>query len=468
MPGTVLIVDDDVLHSDMLSTLLRRKLGFDSIKAANGREALETLSKNHARNIDMVVLDLNMPIMGGMETLGILRQKYPTLPVVMLTGNQDFDLAVEAMKLGASDFLTKPYEGERLAVTIRNALKLSTLSREVQRLTNEVEGTFKFENLVGHDGGLLQVTTLGRKASSSDIPVLITGETGTGKEVIARAIHGESTRAGKPFIAINCGAIPSQLVESTLFGHEKGAFTGATDKTIGKFREAEGGTVFLDEIGELPLDAQVKLLRVLQQKEVEPVGSSKAVPVNVRIISATNRDLEKEIKQGRFREDLFFRLNVLEIAMPSLRQREQDILPLAQHFLDRESARTMQAPKYLSEEAKKLLTRQDYSGNVRQLENIIRRAYLLTDGQEVSASDLQIKSEDDVTVRTLKNPANTDAMAINLVTADGQLKTAGEVERELIEKVLTLCSQNMTEASKLLGIAKSTLYRKISDSSATN
>ncbi|MCB1839665.1 MAG: sigma-54-dependent Fis family transcriptional regulator [Rhodospirillales bacterium] len=463
MTTDVLIVDDDTLHSSMLATLLRRKLGFESIQAENGRQALDLLENNENKKISLIILDLNMPIMGGMETLEIIHQKYPSLPVIMLTGNQDFELAIQAMKLGASDFLVKPYEGERLAVTVKNALKLSNLSREVQRLSQTAEGTFSFNALIGHDQGLQHAVNLGRKAASSDIPVLISGETGTGKEVVARAIHGESNRAGKSFIAVNCGAIPSQLVESTLFGHEKGAFTGATEKTIGKFREAEGGTIFLDEVGELPLDAQVKLLRVLQQKEVEPVGASKAVPVNVRIISATNRNLQDEIKKSQFREDLYFRLNVLEIALPPLKERKKDILDLAQHFLDRESARHGQPPKFLSGKAQEVLEHQDWPGNIRELENTIKRAYLLSEETEVQAHDLSASKQTGRSSASKTEPTQNE-MTINLFNKDGTIKTAEEVEQDAIQKVLAFCGQNITEASKALGIAKSTFYRKISKS----
>lgn len=319
MSDPVLIVEDEPLQRQMLATLLRRKLDYGAQAVENGRQALDLLEADERKSVKLVIMDLNMPVMGGLETLDILRQKYPHIPVIMLTGSKDIHDAVEAMKRGAIDFLNKPYEADRMVVTVKNALKISILSQEVTRLKSRESGHFGFDNLIGHEGGLMPTLNIARKAASSDIPVLITGETGTGKEVFAQAIHGESARAGKPFIAINCGAIPSQLVESTLFGHEKGSFTGATEKAAGKFREAEGGTIFLDEVGELPLDTQVKLLRVLQQKEVEPVGGTKAIPVNVRIISATNRDLQKDVEGGLFREDLFFRLNVLELSLPPLR-----------------------------------------------------------------------------------------------------------------------------------------------------
>ncbi len=465
MTEQVLIVDDDALHSNMLATLLRRKLGFESTKAENGRAALDLLEGDKEQNFLLVILDINMPVMGGMETLEIIRQKHPALPVIMLTGTQDTEQTVQAMKLGASDFLTKPYEGERLAVTVRNALKLSGLSREVRRLSQKEEGRLTFDTLIGNDQGLLTAVNMGRKAASSDIPVLICGETGTGKEVFAQTIHGESQRSGKPFIAVNCGAIPAQLVESVLFGHERGSFTGATEKTLGKFREADGGTVFLDEVGELPLDAQVKLLRVLQQKEVEPVGSARAIPVNVRIISATNRNLAQDVKTGRFREDLYFRLNVLELVLPTLRERRSDILSLAQHFLERETIKAASPLKHFSKEAKAFLIDYNWPGNVRELENKVRRANLLSDGTEITKATLfegtDYKSKNSQPSEALRK----DTMTIDLISTDGVLKKANEIEREMIGKTMNYTGQNITETSRLLGIAKSTLYRKISDKS---
>ena len=400
-----------------------------------------------------------MPIMSGMETLEVLKQKYPFIPVIMLTGSKDINDAVWAMKLGAIDFLTKPYEGERMVITVQNALKISTLSREVSRLKSEKEGRFTFENLIGYEDGLSKTVTLGRKAADCDLPVLITGETGTGKEVFARAIHGESSRAGKPFIAVNCGAIPSQLVESTLFGHEKGAFTGATDKAIGKFREADGGTIFLDEVGELPLDTQVKLLRVLQQKEVEPVGAGKPISVNVRILSATNRDLESEVSAGNFREDLFFRLNVLPVHVPSLRERAEDIPSLAHHFIERFCAMEGGLPKDISQKALSHLTGYDWPGNVRQLENIMNRAMALADNNILELDDFSslLSGKD---IPTL-NIVTETRQAINLITDDGGFKPMQKIEDEAIQLALEHYDHNITQAAKALGMAKSTFYKKI-------
>tara|TARA_B100001989_G_scaffold253271_1_gene239449 strand:- start:5946 stop:7331 length:1386 start_codon:yes stop_codon:yes gene_type:complete len=459
MSQQILIVEDDHLQRQMLVTLLQRKLEYQSLEASNGREALKVMESEPGKDVKLIIMDIQMPIMSGMETLEVLKQKYPFIPVIMLTGSKDINDAVWAMKLGAIDFLTKPYEGERMVITVQNALKISTLSREVSRLKSEKEGRFTFENLIGYEDGLSKTVTLGRKAADCDLPVLITGETGTGKEVFARAIHGESSRAGKPFIAVNCGAIPSQLVESTLFGHEKGAFTGATDKAIGKFREADGGTIFLDEVGELPLDTQVKLLRVLQQKEVEPVGAGKPISVNVRILSATNRDLESEVSAGNFREDLFFRLNVLPVHVPSLRERAEDIPSLAHHFIERFCAMEGGLPKDISQKALSHLTGYDWPGNVRQLENIMNRAMALADNNILELDDFSslLSGKD---IPTL-NIVTETRQAINLITDDGGFKPMQKIEDEAIQLALEHYDHNITQAAKALGMAKSTFYKKI-------
>ena len=464
MSKSILIVEDDELQRQMLQMLLLRKLEFSSYTAENGKKALDILAQDSESQIKLVIMDLNMPVMGGMETLEIIKQRYPTIPVIMLTGSKDIDDATNAMKFGALDFITKPYEPERVLTTVRNTLKISTLSREVNRLSSEKKGVFTFENLIGANSGLLPTISIARKAASSNIPVLITGETGTGKEVFAKAIHGESIRSGKPFIAVNCGAIPTQLVESTLFGHEKGSFTGATEKVIGKFREAEGGTIFLDEVGELPLETQVKLLRVLQQKEVEPVGAGKPVPVDIRVISATNRDLEKEVSKGNFREDLFFRLNVLHFELPPLRQRKQDISMLSDHFIERFCARENMIPKYLSEQSVKKLQGHHWNGNVRELENTINRALVLADDSAIKPDDIILQgSEHPTEPKTLKTEPseNSNQQHISLLHYDGRYKTIDEIEQEVMHIVLERKEGNVTQTAKALGIAKSTFYKKM-------
>jgi DNA-binding NtrC family response regulator len=467
MRNKILIVEDDKMQRDMLATLLDRKLEYPSIEARHGREALDMLEQDTDKKIRLVILDVSMPVMGGMEALGFIAQQYPHLPVIMLTGNKDVNLGVQAMKLGATDFITKPYTADRMVVTIRNALKISTLSREVTRLKSERNGTFTFEDMIGYADGLSGIVQIGRKAANSEIPVLITGETGTGKEVLAKAVHGESSRTGKPFIAVNCGAIPSQLVESTLFGHEKGSFTGATEKVIGKFREADGGTIFLDEVGELPLETQVKLLRVLQQKEVEPVGAGKPVKINVRIISATNRNLEEEVEKGRFREDLYFRLNVLQIRLPPLRERRQDIPALIDHFIERYTADHGGEYKSISPELERRLSTHEWPGNVRQLENTINRAMVMCEGPVLDVADLSslFKGGGNMpeTATAPSIEVVSGGLAISLQDIKGDFKTMDVIEQEAMQLALVHFEQNITQAAKALGMAKSTFYRKLQE-----
>lgn len=447
---TILIVDDDKTHRHMLRTLLVRKAGYSILEAGNGVEALDIIKKDQARTVSVVILDLSMPQMGGMEALNRIKQIRSTLPVIILTANQDLHDAVEAMKQGAMDFLNKPVQHERLLVSIRNALRLGDLSEEVSRLSRQREGTVHFSDLVGFDGGLEKTVKIARKASASDIPVLITGETGAGKELLARAIHGESNRAGGAFIAVNCGAIPSQLVESTLFGHEKGAFTGAVEKTAGKFREADQGTIFLDEVGELPLETQVKLLRVLQQNEVEPVGAGRSVPVDVRVISATNRTLEKEVEEGRFREDLFFRLNVLPVHIPSLSQRKEDIPALLDFFVKKYAAQESKFFNDLRPEERQVLIERPWPGNIRELENAVHRAVVLAEPEEFGA----FLSQGYVPEQ------HADGDFINPIRRDGVLKSMDDIEQEAMKFAVHFHSGNVTKAAKSLNIAKSTFYRK--------
>jgi DNA-binding NtrC family response regulator len=462
----VLIVEDEPVQQKMLQ-LLCKKIGFATRMAGHGREAVEQVQASTLGEIGVVLLDISMPQMDGFETLGWLRKYRPDLPVVMLTSHDDTALAVRAIKEGASDFIAKPAEPAQLEVALRNALRLGALTRELARLKRDREGALAFVDLVGHERGLAEAVALGRKAAAADVPVFITGETGTGKELFARAIHGESKRVGAPFVALNCGAIPENLVESTLFGHEKGAFTGAVARSIGKFREAEGGTIFLDEVGELPLDAQVKLLRVLQQKEVEPVGAGKAVKVNVRIISATHRDLRAEVKAGRFREDLFFRLHVLPVALPPLRARKEDIVPLAQSFMQRLGAAEGLAHRSLSGEAQAYLLGCRWPGNVRELENLIHRALVLGEAEVIDRATLTALHELEQGADSADAPQSatqSHGLTLALMQPDGQFKPMQQLEQDAMQAALAHFGGNITRAAEALGIAKSTFYRKIRES----
>lgn len=455
MNKSVLIVDDDRSQRRLIANVIRKSVDLQTTEAENGRDALRILGKDDENATCLVVLDIEMPVMNGFETLDIIKQNYPDLPVIVLTGSGHADDAVLAMKKGANDFLTKPVEDTRLDVSARNALKMSLMNREISRLQRRSAGAVQFSDLIGFESGLSGNIKTGRKAAACVLPVLITGETGTGKEMFARAIHGESVRSTQPFVAVNCGAIPEKLVESTLFGHEKGAFTGAVNKAAGKFQEADGGTIFLDEIGELPLDAQVKLLRVLQQQEVEPVGAPRPVQINVRVISATNRDLVNEVREGRFREDLFFRLNVLNIDLPPLRQRAHDIPALAEYFAQQFCAAHQSTSKAISAAAMKKLQSYAWPGNVRELENAINRSMALSDSETLEPADFSY-----ITAMDSQTATEREGVIVP-VRADGSFKSLKELELNIMQMALEHHKGNMTETARVLGIAKSTLYSKI-------
>ncbi|MFY7761428.1 sigma-54-dependent transcriptional regulator [Aquidulcibacter sp.] len=491
MSKTVLIVDDDPSQRRLLQGAVERQ-GFATRTAEDGAQAI---AQAMDPAVDVVLLDLIMPGVSGMEALAAIRAKRDDLPVVVLTASGGIDTVVKAMQAGATDFFVKPASPERVMVSIRNALKVGELSGEVKRLKKKASGTFTFGDMVAGAAAMRQVIRLGQRAATSNIPVLILGESGVGKEVIARAIHGESERSGRPIIAVNCGAIPENLVESILFGHEKGAFTGAHDRHLGKFQEADGGTLFLDEVGELPLDIQVKLLRALQESEVDPVGSKRPVKVDVRIIAATNKDLAKLVAEGRFREDLYYRLNVFPIDAPPLRERMEDIPALIKHFVTRINAEEGKRVLGATPQAMAMLQGFDWPGNVRQLENTVFRAVVLCDGDflqpedfphiqaalphfvadapsvdmEVAAPQASPPMSGSIELPAL--PANSDLLAaaieagngIAIFDPAGHLRTLEQIERDLIEYAIDLYAGHMTEVARRLGIGRSTLYRKLKE-----
>src|SRR6202047_977940 len=337
MAASILIADDDAVARRLVENMVQ-KCGYDSLVVESGDAAIAMLTAPDAPAIDALLLDLVMPGLDGMGVLAKIREAGLTIPVIVQTAHGGIDNVVSAMRAGAQDFVVKPVGIERLQVSLRNALNASALKGELQRIRHSREGKLTFADIITRSETMAAVLRTAKKAASSTIPVLIEGESGVGKELFARAIHGSGERKSKPFVAVNCGAIPDNLVESILFGHEKGSFTGATERHTGKFIEASGGTLFLDEVGELPLAAQGKLLRAIQEGEVEPVGGRKPIKVDVRIVSATNRDLIADVKQGRFREDLFYRLHVFPITVPPLRERPADIPALTRHFLARFAA----------------------------------------------------------------------------------------------------------------------------------
>ena len=483
MSERILIVDDDPVQRRLLDNMVR-KFGYEPLIAETGDQATTMLSGPNAERIDCIVLDLVMPDLDGLGVLARLRESSINVPVIVQTAHGGIDNVVSAMRAGAMDFVVKPVGAERLQVSLRNALDKSALEGELARLKRGREGTLTFKDIVTRSPAMQTVLNNAEKAAASHIPVLIEGESGVGKELIARAIHGSSDRRAKPFIAVNCGAIPDNLVESILFGHEKGAFTGATDKHTGKFIEASGGTLFLDEVGELPLPAQVKLLRAIQEGEVEPVGSRKTVKVDVRIVSATNRNLIADVKAARFREDLFYRLHVFPLSVPPLRERAEDIPELVRHFLARFCAEEGKRIRGVSAEALTMLSSHRWPGNVRQLENAVFRAVVLAEGDTIGAQEfpqiaaqltnpptvadvplmpamIEVSPMLSVVPSVAANGPHTDPNAVALLDSHGEVRALEDIESETIRFAISHYRGQMSEVARRLKIGRSTLYRKL-------
>ena len=457
---TILIADDDPLQRRTVLKMLEMDFAADVCEVSDGAEALLRLKDASAQPVGLALIDLDMPVMDGLSLLRHIRKNWPKLPCIVLTGSERMEDAVEAMQLGAVDFISKPAQRERIATSVRNALAMHELKAEVQRLSQERSLVYMFSDIIKISPGLHDVAALAQKASSSDIPVLITGESGVGKEVFSRAIHAESKRAGKAFVPVNCGALPDNLVESTLFGHEKGSFTGAIAKAIGKCREADGGVLFLDEIGELKMETQVKLLRMLQQGEIEPVGSGKPLKVDVRVISATNRPLEQLVAQGRFREDLYYRLQGFPLHIPALRERRRDVPNLAEHLLKRIAISEERGDILLAQNARDWLVSYGWPGNVRELQHILHRAVLLSEGDVLEAHDLSrwTQSRGGKTAPASKSGA---ASSLHLQDANGQFKTLDQIEQEAIEAALAHFGAHIGRAAAALGVGQSTLYKRM-------
>ncbi|MBV9558164.1 MAG: sigma-54-dependent Fis family transcriptional regulator [Pseudolabrys sp.] len=476
MSSVVLVVDDDAVQRRLLENMVQR-FGYEALTARSGDEAANLICGTAGARIDCVVLDLMMPGLDGLGVLSRMKEAGRAIPVIVQTAHGGIDNVISVMKAGATDFVVKPASAERLQVSLRNAIATKALAGELQRLKRAQDGTLTFADMITRSAQMKIVLKSAEKAAASDIPALIDGESGVGKEMVARAIHGSSSRRAKPFIAVNCGALPDNLVESILFGHEKGAFTGATERHSGKFAEADGGTLFLDEVGELPLAAQVKLLRALQEGEVEAVGAKKPVKVDVRIVSATNRDLIADVKAGRFREDLFYRLHVFPIGLPPLRARADDIPELVRHFLARFSAEEGKQVTSVSAEAMTLLCAYKWPGNVRQLENAIFRAVVLADGAEIGINELpQIAAQiDDANMPDMRVPSvegvslapqaqpplTTSAATLALLDAAGDVRPLEELERDVIRFAISHYREQMSEVARRLQIGRSTLYRKL-------
>jgi DNA-binding NtrC family response regulator len=498
----ILIVDDDPVQRRLLKAAAERA-GYETELFQDGRAALERLTTPGA-TVDAVVLDLMMPEMTGLEVLERLASAEISVPVIVQTGHGGIENVVQAMRAGAFDFVVKPVSPERLALSLRNALK-AMASPVAAKPKGNGSG---FASIVAASPAMDRVVSLAQRAAASGIPVVLEGESGVGKEMVARAIQIESSRRSKPFVTVNCGAIPENLVESILFGHEKGAFTGASERHAGKFMEADGGTLFLDEVGELPPDIQVKLLRAVQTGEIETVGARLPRKVDIRLISATNKDLIAEVKAGRFREDLYYRLNVFPIHIPALRKRKEDIPQLVRHFISRfSSAIGSHRISGIASEAMALLTAHDWPGNIRELENAIHRAIVLSDGKQLTcdlfpqiaaqlpgyklgpadgSGEIGLVAIDtarpvnlscrDAGPNAVDGQANDEAAdpqpapsmepaypAVSAITPDGEVRRIAEMEEELIRFALLFYGGQMSEVARRLGIGRSTLYRKLKD-----
>jgi two-component system, NtrC family, response regulator AtoC len=449
--GRILIVDDERSMCEALEAGLTPK-GFATRWTTSAADALELLG---AVEVDVVVTDLNMRGMNGLELCARIVANRPDIPVVVITAFGSLDTAVAAIRAGAYDFITKPVKIDALALALERAVQHRSLREEVKRLRQLVDATQRFEEVIGTGPTMRKVQDLLARIADTDTSVLITGESGTGKEVVARALHRRSRRSQRPFVAINCAAMPEALLESELFGHVRGAFTDARSARTGLFVQADGGTLLLDEIGDLPLALQPKLLRALQERTVRPIGGDREVPFDVRLIVATNRDLESAVEEGRFREDLYFRINVIHLALPPLRARGSDTLALAQHFLVQFAAQMGKHVTGLSPAVAERLLAYTWPGNVRELQNCMERAVALTQFEEITVEDLPEK------IRAYQR-------SHVLVASDdpSELVPLEEVERRYIRRVMEAVGENKTLAAQVLGIGRKTLYRKLEQDSA--
>jgi two-component system response regulator AtoC len=450
----VLVVDDEENIRLVLRTLLK-KHGYEVEVADSGESALAALD---SFDPDVILTDVRMPRMGGLDLLATIKAKQHPATVIVMSAYGNVDLAIDAMKAGAYDYVGKPFKPDEIVLVLRKAEERETLRRENRALKEQIQKDNQFESILAKSHEMVAIFRTVAKIADFKTTVLVTGESGTGKELVARAIHTRSARKGAPFVAINCGAIPANLLESELFGHKKGAFTDATSDRRGLFEEASGGTLFLDEIGELPLGLQVKLLRALQEESIRRLGDSKDLHVDVRIIAATHRDLASDVQAGRFREDLFYRINVLSIAIPPLRNRREDISLLLDHFLSRNNARLGTNVRGVSPEARKLILEYAWPGNVRELENTVERAMVLAETDVLEVADLPER------IREALDP-------VQVHLASGELsikKTTAAIEQILIRRALQKTKGNRTRAADLLEISHRALLYKIKDYKITD
>ena len=446
----ILVIDDEVAIRDSLRMMLEYE-GYDFVGAATGQEGL-ALAEREAP--DLVLLDVKMPGMDGLEVLDRLRSMNETLPIVVISGHGTISTAVEATKKGAFDFIEKPFASERVLVSLRNALAQRQLRDENRSLKKAVEVRHQ---MIGESGALKHVMAAVARAAPTNATVLVHGESGVGKELVARTIHRNSLRSRERFVQVNCAAIPEELIESELFGHEKGSFTGATEKQIGKFEQADRGTIFLDEVGDMSSKTQAKVLRVLQEGEVERLGSARTIKVDVRVIAATNKNLEEEIEKGHFREDLYFRLAVIPIYVPPLRERPEDIAPLVRHYMDYFSRENNVRPKRITQAALDLLQRHRWKGNIRELRNTVERLIIMTGADTIDVADLP---------DALRSPASSVAGAAPGVTMDGG--KAGTLrgfkdnaERAFLVAKLRENAWNISKTAEVIDTPRSNLYKKL-------
>jgi two-component system, NtrC family, response regulator AtoC len=442
----LLVVEDDDAMRDLLVEELG-EAGFEVVAARGGRDGIDRVRRER---IDLVITDLRMPDLDGFDLIRDVKATPHSPHIVMITAFGSIETAIKAVKLGAYDYITKPFEIEELVLVADKALEERSLRRQVARLQREVEGKYGLANIVARSQAMQEILTLVSRVAASNVSVLVTGESGTGKELIARAIHYSSERAAGPFVPVNLAAVPGNLIESELFGHKKGAFTDARQDRIGLFEEASGGTIFLDEIGELALELQAKLLRVLQEQEIRPLGATRTQSVDVRVVAATNRDLEEMLQEDRFREDLYYRLNVIEIALPPLRQRPDDIVPLAEHILSQTAGKGGTGPVRLSPAAQRALLDYHWPGNVRELSNVLERGRALCQSGEIQVEDLP-------------NQVRVQRDSDLLAAAVARRMSLAELERAYIRQVLADEGGNKTRAASRLGLDRKTLYRKLEE-----
>jgi DNA-binding NtrC family response regulator len=467
----LMLIDDEPAQRRLVSALASRA-GWRTIFAGDGESAIATLGTQDGMQLDAVLLDQYSP---DYEPAGLIREiraRRPALPILVLTAHNNVAVAVEAMRAGATDYLSKPIAPERLLAALNATRAEGAASGELRPLTEKITAPLSFEDVVGSAPQFRAALAIAAKAARARVPVLIEGESGVGKDVIARAIHAASPRHRHAMVTVNCGAIPGNLVESELFGHERGAFTGAFDRHVGKFASADLGTIFLDEVSEMPLDAQVKLLRVLQDGEVQPIGARRPIHVDVRVIAATNKRLSDEIEAGRFREDLYYRLNVVQLTVPPLRERMGDIPALCRHLLARIAAQPGMRGLGLTDDALALLMQHGWPGNVRQLQNALFRAAVLCEGDALTPQDFpqiaqQIRTQASGDVHMLRPRVapqpHRDGAGITLFEGDGHVRQLADIEADVIRLAIGHYRGRMTEVARRLGIGRSTLYRKLAE-----